>query len=348
MMLETLRRPVIQAPMAGSSDSRLAIAVALAGGLGSIPCAMLDVQRIRQEVERFRAEVTAPINLNFFCHRPVDLTTADETRWRKRLAPYYRELQAVEAPSGASRQPFGDDQATAVELLRPEVVSFHFGLPGDALLDRVRGAGATVVASATTVDEAIWLQDHGADAIIVQGLEAGGHRGHFLKQDLEGQLPLLELLDAVIARVSLPMIAAGGIADHRDVDAAMARGAIAVQAGTAFLLCPEAATSPVHRRALNDFHTGHGGETLITNVFSGRLARGIANRAIRELGPVAEAAPPFPHAATAMGPLREVAECEGSGDFSPLWRGSNPAGPDALPAAEVVDRLCASRNVPGN
>ena len=217
-------------------------------------------------------------------------------------------------------------------------MSFHFGLPARALLDRVRGWGSRILSSATTVEEALWLQDQGVDAIIAQGVEAGGHRGIFLSDDLSTQMGTFALVPQIAARVRVPVIAAGGIADARGVAAALALGASGVQAGTAYLLCPEADTSAIHRAALAGEGARH---TALTNVFTGRPARGIVNRVIRELGPLSPLAPAFPLAGTAIGPLRAKAESLGSGDFSPLWAGQNTSGCRTVPAAEITAGLCA-------
>ena len=335
-----LRLPLIQAPMAGVQDHRLAAAVSNAGGLGSLPAAMLGADGLRDQLSALQALTDRPINVNFFCHVPPSPDAAREARWRAVLAPFYAEfgIDAASVPTGPGRMPFSADMADVLEAFRPAVVSFHFGLPAADLLARVKAWGACVLGSATTVAEARWLEAHGADAIIAQGLEAGGHRGNFLSDDLSEQLGTFALLPQVVRAVSRPVIAAGGIADARGVAAAMALGASAVQVGTAYLCCPEATTSAVHRAALASEAAGH---TALTNVFSGRPARGIVNRAMRELGPISPYAPAFPFATAAMAPLRARAEAAGSGDFSPLWCGQNAAGCQPVPAAELTRTLSA-------
>jgi nitronate monooxygenase len=202
----------------------------------------------------------------------------------------------------------------------------------------VKRWGAVVMSSATTVAEARWLQDHGADVIIAQGLEAGGHRGHFLDADLSLQAGTFALLPQMVAAVSVPVVAAGGIADAAGTAAALALGAAGVQVGTAFMLCPEATTSALHRAALQSPAAAH---TALTTLFTGRPARGIVNRVMRELGPLRAAPhPAFPRAAAAIAPLRAAAEGHGSGDFSPLWSGQNPRGCRAVPAATLTRALC--------
>jgi nitronate monooxygenase len=330
--------PIIQAPMAGVQGSALAIAVSSSGALGSLPCALLGHQGIRSELSAIAAATSKPCNVNFFCHVPPAPDAARELAWRQRLAPYYRELgiDIESEPVGPVRTPFDDDAADVLGEFRPPVVSFHFGLPPAALLSRVKQWRPLIIASATTVDEARWLQARGVDAIIAQGFEAGGHRGMFLSDDLTTQVGTLALLPQVIAAVDVPVIAAGGIADADGVAAAMRLGAAAVQIGTAYLLCDEATTSPIHRAALKSNGARH---TAITNVFTGRPARGIVNRIVSEVGPIASEAPAFPLAASAVMPLRAKAERDGSDAFSPLWSGQNATGCREIPGAELTKAL---------
>ncbi|MEO8836712.1 MAG: nitronate monooxygenase family protein [Caldimonas sp.] len=331
--------PVIQAPMAGAQLSALTIAVCGAGGLGSLPCALLDAAAIRREIAAIRAATAQPFNLNFFCHRVPVADPAREAAWRRALAPLHAEfgLDVDAVPAGAGRIPFDSASAALVEELRPPVVSFHFGLPEEGLLECVRASGARIFASATTVEEALWLEARGVDAVIAQGLEAGGHRGHFLSDDLTRQLGTFALVPQIVAAVRVPVIAAGGMADAAGVAAALRLGASMVQAGTAYLRCPEATTSAIHRRALADASARH---TALTRLFTGRPARGIVNRLIREVPDAL--APAFPLAATAIAPLRAAAEAKGSGDFSPLWSGQNASGCRELPAAEITRGLAGA------
>lgn len=332
--------PVVQAPMAGSQGSRLAIAVSQAGGLGSLPCAMLAPAAIREEVAAIRAGTDRPFGLNFFCHAVPQADAAREARWREALGPALAEfgIDPASLGTGGARSPFDAERAALVEELRPPVVSFHFGLPEPALLARVRATGARVLASATTVAEGRWLEARGVDVIIAQGLEAGGHRGNFLSADVTEQLGLFALVPQLAAAVRLPVIAAGGIADAAGVRAALALGAAGVQAGTAFLRTPEADTSALHRAALASEAAQH---TALTNLFTGRPARGIVNRFLREYGPMSILAPEFPLAAVAAGALRSAAERSGSADFSALWSGQNAGGARPVPAAEIVRGLAA-------
>jgi nitronate monooxygenase len=336
-LLELLRvrHPVVQAPMAGAQDQELAIAVGEAGGLGSLPCALLTPSDVRRMVGQFRQATRAPLNLNFFCHSaPAPDATAD-AEFRALLAPYYRELGVdARAPGSApERQPFNREHCGLVEELRPEVVSFHFGLPTPELLRRVRATGATIMASATTVAEARKLTAAGCDVIIAQGAEAGGHRSMFLTSDVAGQVGTFALVPQVVDAVNVPVLAAGGVGDARGVVAALALGASGVQVGTAYLFCIESRISALYRRALT---MAHDDETRITNVFTGRPARALRNRLVDELGPLNAAVPAFPLAANSLAPLRAHAERAGLADFSPLWAGQAAALPGQRSARELT------------
>jgi nitronate monooxygenase len=330
--------PIIQAPMAGAQGSALAVAVSNAGGLGSLPCAMLTVDAMRKELATISAQTSKPFNVNFFCHAQPSSDIEREAVWKMTLARYYEEfgmdVNSIEA--SPVRVAFNSEAADALEEFKPAVVSFHFGLPSAALVARVRSWGAKILSSATTIEEALWLEAHGADIIVAQGLEAGGHRGIFLSDDLTTQVGTFALLPQVVKAVRLPVVAAGGIADATGLAAAMALGAAGAQVGTAYLLCPEVTISPVHRAALKSDAARH---TAVTNVFTGRPARGIVNRIVRELGPINTAVPAFPLATSAIAPLRAKAESQGSGDFSPLWSGQNASGCKEIPAARLTREL---------
>lgn len=332
--------PILQAPMAGVQGGDLAVAVCEAGGLGALPCAMLSPEAMVDELQRIRAATARPLNVNFFCHAPPAPDEVRLQRWHQALAPYYAEygLDIDNIAAGAGRRPFDHEACDALAAFRPEVVSFHFGLPEPALVERVKAWGAVVLSSATTVEEACWLEAHGVDAVIAQGAEAGGHRGMFLSEDVTSQLGTFALLPQVVEAVSVPVVAAGGIADARGVAAALALGASAVQVGTAFLCCPEATTSTLHRQALLSEAARH---TALTNLYTGRPARGILTRLMRELGPLSDVAPAFPLATSAIAPLRSAAEAAGSSDFSPLWAGQNASACREIPAADVVRALAA-------
>ena len=330
--------PIIQAPMAGAQASAMAIAVSNAGGLGSLPCAMLNAEGMRQELSIIKSQTNKPINVNFFCHA-MPITDAErEKSWREKLTPFYAEfgIDPATIPAGPGRAAFNDEMADVLEEFKPVIVSFHFGLPPDHLLDRVKKLGAKILSSATTVDEALWLEAKGIDAVIAQGLEAGGHRGIFLSDDLTTQVGTMALLPQILRAVKIPVIAAGGIADAAGVRAAISLGAAAVQIGTAFLLCPEATISTVHRSALKSEAARH---TALTNIFTGRPARGLVNRLMQALGPINPVAPVFPLATSAIAPLRAKSEARGSGDFSPLWSGQNATGCREVGAGELTREL---------
>jgi nitronate monooxygenase len=332
--------PIIQAPMAGVQGSALAVAVSNAGGLGSLPCATLSLDAMRNELAAIKTQTDKPFNVNFFCHAPPARSAEREAAWRATLSPYYKEygIDPDTIPVGPGRAPFSSEAADVLDDFRPPIVSFHFGLPSEELLARVRVLGAKILCSATTVEEARWLEAKGVDAIIAQGLEAGGHRGIFLSEDLSTQVGTFALLPQIVREVKVPVIAAGGIADARGVAAAMALGAAGVQVGTTYLLCAEATTSAVHRSALKSEAARH---TAVTNLFSGRPARAIVNRVVRELGPMRKGIPAFPLAVGAIAPLRAKAEAQGSGAFSPLWSGQNASGCKEVPAADLTRELAA-------
>jgi nitronate monooxygenase len=329
---------IVQAPMAGVQGSALAIAVSNAGALGSLPCAMLSPDAMRSELTALRGGTSRPYNVNFFCHAQPSEDAERDAAWRSMLAPYYKELgiDPNAIPQQPSRAPFNSEYADALEEFRPGVVSFHFGLPAPELVARVKSWGSKIFSSATTVEEALWLEARGVDAIIAQGVEAGGHRGMFLSDDLTTQVGTFALVPQVVRAVRTPVIAAGGIADADGVAAAAALGAVGVQVGTAYLLCPECTTSPIHRAAIKSDAARH---TALTNVFTGRPARGIVNRLMREAGPVSEIAPAFPLAARAVAPLAAKASKAGNGDFLAMWAGQNVTGCKELHAAELTHAL---------
>ena len=327
--------------MAGSQGRALAIAVSNAGGLGSLPCAMLTPDAMRAELKAITAATSNPYNVNFFCHQQPEPDPAREAEWRKLLAPYYSEMgiDPDSIPAAPSRVPFNADAADVLDEFRPPVISFHFGLPSKELVARVKRWGAIILSTATTLDEARYLEAHGADAVIAQGFEAGGHRGLFLSNDATTQTGTLALTWQMSKVLGIPVIAAGGIADPTGVTAAKVLGAVAAQVGTAYLLCPEATTPAVHRTALKSDQVR---VTALTNLFTGRPARGIVNRLMREIGPLNNRAPAFPLAAAAVAPLRASAESEGRSDFSPLWAGQNVFACREVPAAVLTRELAGA------
>lgn len=331
--LETLgaRAPIVQAPMAGAAGAALAIAAMRGGAVGSLPCAMLTPEQLAGQVAEVRAAANGPLNLNFFCHRLPE-PAPDENAWRALLAPYHAEEGVAPGPPPPLRRPFDQALCAAVDQARPAIVSFHFGLPEESLLARVRGAGALVFGNATTCAEMHWLAERGVDAVIAQGAEAGGHSGWFLGPE-HRPTPLAELL---AEKVAVPVIAAGGIVDGADIARALSAGASAVQLGTAFLAARESGIAAPFRALL-----GTRVPTEFTNLFSGREARGIVNRLMRELGPIRDEVPPFPYGSNALASLRAHAEADGRGDYSPLWAGTGVARVQAMGAEELVGRLIA-------
>ena len=331
--------PIVLAPMAGNSTPELIAAVSNAGGLGSYGCAMLSNEQLIEEAARIRALTNRSFNLNFFCHASPAVTAQQERVWRDKLAPYYGELGVdPNAAAPGARRPFDEQTCETVLAISPKIVSFHFGMPKPELVKRLKDAGRVLISSATTSMEARRLADLGADVIVAQGFEAGGHRGMFLSSDIATQVGTMALVPQVVDAVSVPVIATGGIADARGAAAAIALGASAVQVGTAYLFCPQAKVSAPHRAALR---TARDDATVLTNMFTGRPARGIVNRFIRELGPINPAAPQFPMAANAVMPLRAEAERGGSGEFSPLWSGQAAALAHEIDAVELTRNLAA-------
>jgi nitronate monooxygenase len=327
--------PIIQAPMLGVVTAEMIIGVAEAGGLGSLPASHLGAEEARSIFSEMRRRTSKPINVNFLCHESPERNPACEDAWVQRLTPYYAELSLAsdrDAPS-VLVPAFGSAHCELLEEITPEVVSFHFGLPPKHLLERVRKTGAKIVSSATTVEEAVWLEQAGCDAIIAQGLEAGGHRGTFLRHEVDAQVGTMALVPQIVDAVKVPVIAAGGIGDPRGVAAAFALGASAVQIGTAFLLCEEANVSPLYRQAVR---AARPEQTLVTNVFTGRPARVRETRIVRELGPIAKNVPAFPLAAAPLVPLRAASEPHGCTDFMPLWCGQAACLSPALSAAELT------------
>jgi nitronate monooxygenase len=335
-----IEHPIVLAPMAGAIDFELAAAVAEAGGLASLPFAMLNADQAREQIAKFRARSRKPVNVNFFCHTPPQIDDAREMRWREALKPYYRELgidPSAPIPTSA-RNPFDAAFCDMVEETKPEVVSFHFGLPPADLFKRVKALGSVTMSSATTVAEARWLEDHGVDVIIAQGFEAGGHRGMFLSDNLDEQVGTLALVPQIVDAVKLPVIATGAVSDARGIAAALMLGAAGVQVGSAYMHCPESKVTAPHRAALA---AAQDDATRVTNLMTGRPARGFINRVIRDLGPISALAPAFPLAGGAIMPLRAKAEPKGSGDFTTMWAGQAASLGRALPAGEVTRKLAA-------
>lgn len=329
------RHPILLAPMAGAGGVNLALAAIEGGAVGSLPCGLLTPAEVRSQVGDLRSRAAGPTSLNFFCHRmPAE---SGDGPWRALLAPFYERFGLVAGPeAGPLRRPFDPAMCEVVEAVRPELVSFHFGLPEEALLDRVRGAGAKVLANATTVAEARWLAERGVDGIIAQGWEAGGHAGRFLGGRPDEHMGLFALLPQTVDSVPVPVIAAGGIGDGRGIAAALILGAAAVQIGTAYLHCPESLIAEAHRSALGSEEAEH---SVFTNLFSGGLARGLWTPPMEALGPERPEVPPYPRATAALTPLAKEAAKRGEAGFRPMWAGQAARLGRPLPARDLTERL---------
>ncbi|MBX9685032.1 MAG: nitronate monooxygenase [Hyphomicrobium sp.] len=334
-----LTYPIIQAPMAGSNDAELAIAVSEAGALGSLPAALMTHNQLHDQLQKIKASTNRPYNVNFFCHSMPEPAPEGEALWRSYWASHYERLglHSDTPNANTSRAPFDAESCSLVEQHKPAVVSFHFGLPAQDLLQRVRATGAVILSTATTVAEARWLEANGVDIVIAQGSEAGGHRGMFLFDDLvddiQRQPSTLSLVPQIVDAVRVPVIATGGIADGRGLAAALTLGAVMAQIGTAYLLCPEAKPTALHREALSKAGSS---DTAFTNIFTGRPARGIINTAMRASGCLNRQAPQFPFAGNVLGPLRARAESQSDSGYSPLWAGQSVAMARPMPAAELT------------
>jgi nitronate monooxygenase len=330
--------PIIQAPMAGITAPPMILGVARAGGLGSLPLGMATPDDAQAALDALGDMAGAPVNLNFFCHKPEPDDPVREREWRQRLEPYFEQMGLPRPTPRTERHDssFGRWQCELVERVRPKVVSFHFGLPDQSLMKRVRATGTKILSSATTVREARWLEAEGCDAIIAQGIEAGGHRGSFLDMDMATQLGTLALVPQLVDAVRVPVIAAGGIGDARGIAAALTLGAAAVQLGTAYLFCPEARISPTFRAALDSVDDEG---TVITNILSGRPARALRNRLVRALGPLSDDVPHFPAPAFMLQPLSQASEREGRSDFLAVWCGQGAPLCSHQPSAVLTRRL---------
>jgi nitronate monooxygenase len=326
-----IERPILQAPMASAATPALAAAVSEAGGLGALGSAMLPVDELRRQTAELRGGTDRPFQLNFFCHEPPVVDEAVAARAREYFTPLYDELGLGEPPE-PSVPPVEFDEARleAVLELRPPVVSFHFGLPSEAALSAIRDTGARILATATTVAEARHLEQHGVDAVVAQGTEAGGHRGSFLVEGDDGPVGTLALVPQVVDAVAVPVIAAGGIADGRGLAAVLTLGAGAAQIGTAFLRCPESGISETYREALRDAQADG---TILTRAVSGRPARALRNRMTSELSGVL----PYPAQLSLTVPLwGQAAQAR---QFQPMWSGQGAGMAAELPAGELVETI---------
>jgi nitronate monooxygenase len=337
-----IRYPIIQAPMAGVSTPELAAAVSNAGGLGSIALGASTAEQAREMFRKTKALTDRPFNANLFCHAPVVPDRARERAWIEYLAPHFAEFEAT--PPASLREiytSFVADEAMLAVLLeqRPAVVSFHFGLPRASWIQRLREAGIFTLACATTPVEAAQCEHAGVDAIVAQGVEAGGHRGVFDPRKVDDEIGTMALVRMLSVQCRVPVIAAGGIMDGIGIAAAMSLGASAVQMGTAFILCPETAASAAFRSQLKSERAHH---TRITAAISGRAARGISNRmyALSE-DSHAPALPDYPIAYDAAKALHAIASAKGNHEYAAHWAGQGAPLARELPAAELIEQLIA-------
>lgn len=336
-LLATLQLPLLQAPMAGVSTPALAAAVSQAGALGAIAVGAGTAAQARQAIEATRALTARPFNVNVFCHAPARRDAGREAAWLAHLAPVFAEFGApVPAALTEIYRSFVDDDEMLALLcaLKPAVVSFHFGLPEGARIEALRAAGIVLLATATSVPEALQAQAAGVHAIVAQGDEAGGHRGVFDPASPDARLPTAALVAQVVQAVHCPVIAAGGVMDGAGIAAMRRLGAAAVQMGTAFILCPESSATPHHRQRMQGPAARH---TRMTAAVSGRLARGLANR-LFDLGDAPGAPPPadYPVAYDAGKQLHAAALARGVHDFAAEWAGHGAPQARALPAGELV------------
>lgn len=331
-----IRHPIIQAPMVGVSTPQLAAAVSEAGGLGSLGLGASTPAQARELIAQTRALTDKPFNLNLFCHVPATADVAREQAWLECLRPLFAEFTAE--PPAQLREiylSFLADPAMLEVLLeqRPAVVSFHFGLPPHAWIESLKAAGVRLLACVTTLEEARLAEVSGVDALVAQGIEAGGHRGVFVPEQGDIGLSTLALVRLLAQQSRLPIIAAGGIMDGAGIKAALALGAAGAQLGTAFVLCPESAANAAYRAALKGEKAAH---TAITANISGRPARGLPNRLYGDLG---AALPDYPICYDAAKALHAAASAQGNHDFAAQWAGQGAPLARELPAGELVAAL---------
>lgn len=325
--------------MAGAvSSPELVAAVSQAGALGSFGFAYTPPEAMRRAAEKVRALTDLPFNLNLFAaDQPGDIAPAAQRGALEALAGYHAELGLpAPEPVHAPYAPDFEEQLAAAEAIRPPVVTFHLGLMPCERVRRLQRLGVRVGGSATCVAEAERLQALGVDFIVAQGAEAGGHRGSFLRDPYEAMTGTLALVRMIVQRVRIPVVAAGGIMDGAGIAAVLALGAQAAQLGTAFIPCPESGAPQVHKERIL---AAREDETLVTEKFSGKPARGLANRFVREMQHRAAPQLPFPAQNALTGALRAAAARAGNPDFVALWAGQAAALARALPAAQLVATL---------
>lgn len=328
--------PIVQAPMASISTAPLAAAVSMAGGLGSIGSAVMPPAAVEAQVRDVRARTDRPFALNFFVHVPAPPAEAAAASMWQRLEPYRRALGLDQMPPIVVPPPFGPAMLECVVALRPAAVSFHFGLPDEATMRALHDVDVAVLSSATTVAEARELEARGADAIIAQGIEAGGHRGTFQSELGDGEIGTLALVPQVVDAVKVPVLAAGGIFDGRGIAAALVLGASGAQLGTAFLGCAETVIDPVYRRTLGEARAAR---TRITRLLSGRPARAIVTRFIEAMADQEAEALPFPQQRVLTAALAAAGMAQGDVELLAMWAGQGAPKLRPMPAADLVATL---------
>lgn len=333
--------PVIQAPMAGASTPLMAAAAANSGCVGSLGCAMMSPQIYNQNFDACRAQSDGVFNMNFFCHAPHNDDLDKAKMAIQKLTSFYKELGLGDVPQvKPTHFPFGEEMLEAVLKSRPQIVSFHFGLPPSHIVNALKSAGSLILSSATTREEAIDLEKRGADIIVAQGWEAGGHQGYYLRSE-SSKIGLMSLLPQVVDSVSVPVIAAGGIGDGRGVAGALMLGASGVQLGTSFLTCIESEIAGVYKEALMK---ANGEDTEMTRAFSGRPARGITNKYIDLMRALDNDLPDFPLMNTLTGPLKGASAKQGNADFMSLWAGQSVGLVAEKSIAVFVEQLVEDTN----
>ncbi|MDR6412791.1 nitronate monooxygenase [Paraburkholderia terricola] len=332
--------PLIQAPMAGVSTPRLAAEVSNAGALGSIGIGASTTEEARTMINDTRALTCRPFNVNVFCHARAQRDAVREAAWLQHLAPLFAESgMAVPTVLNEIYRTFLDDDAIFDLLieLRPPVVSFHFGLPTAERIVELREAGVVTLATATSLEEAKLIEQAGVDAIVAQGIEAGGHRGIFDPDAVDEQLSTAVLVRLLVQKTRLPVIAAGGVMDGHGIQAVLTLGAAAAQLGTAFVLCPESAANASYRANLKSTRAE---TTRLTSALSGRPARGMVNRLITFGEAVGSPRPAaYPLAYDAAKQLNSAAARRGNNEFGAQWAGQGAPLAREMPAAELVSTL---------
>jgi len=332
--------PIIQAPMAGVSTPKLAAAVSNAGGLGSLGLGASTVDQAIHLIDETYALTDRPFNVNVFCHTPAQKDSQSEEKWLRHLEPLFLELGA-ETPKNLSEiyKSFLDQEDMLHMLInkKPAIVSFHFGLPPIEWVNKLRSAGIYTLATATNIHEAKLIEKFGIDAIVAQGIEAGGHRGIFNTSLIDEGLNTAALVRELVESTNLPIIASGGIMNGQSIKAMLDLGAVAAQLGTAFLLCPESNANDGYRAALK---SNNESVTKMTNTLSGRPARGITNRFIDFCEAQGSPLPPsYPIAYDVAKQLMSIATKQNNYDFSAFWAGQGVSLIREMPAAQLVSKL---------